>query len=149
MADLYEDDILLWSEQQADLLRRLARGEEVNEQIDWGNVAEEVESVGRSELGAVRNLLVQALVHDLKAQAWPQAREVPHWRAEARGFRGDAADAFSPCMRQRIEVADIYRRALDRLPEVMDGQAPLPLPETCPFTLDELLAPPKPRHTGG
>jgi hypothetical protein len=31
MPDLYETDILLWSEQQRDLLRRLAAGEPVNE----------------------------------------------------------------------------------------------------------------------
>jgi hypothetical protein len=139
VADLYEEDILIWSEQQADLLRRLARGEQVNDQVDWENVAEEVESVGRSELSAVRNLLVRALVHDLKAQAWPRAREVPQWRAEARGFRGDAAEAFSPSMRQRIDIADLYRRARDRLPDVMDGPPPPPLPDTYPVTLDELL----------
>jgi hypothetical protein len=141
MADLYEDDILLWSERQAGLLRRLARGERVNDQIDWDNVAEEVESVGRSELSAVRNLLVQALLHDLKVRAWPQAREVPHWQAEARGFRGDAAQSYSPSMRRRIDVSELYQRALDRLPETLDGQPPLPLPECCPFSLDELLAP--------
>jgi hypothetical protein len=30
----YETDTLLWSERQADLLRRLAAGEHVNEQVD-------------------------------------------------------------------------------------------------------------------
>ncbi len=149
MADLYEDDILLWSEQQADLLRRLARGERVNDQIDWENLVEEVESVGRSELSAVRNLLIQALLHDLKARAWPGAREVPHWQAEARGFRSDAADAFSPSMRRRINITELYDRALDRLPDVMDGRPPLPLPEACPFTLDELLTPRRERQRNG
>jgi hypothetical protein len=141
MADLYEDDILLWSERQAELLRRLERGERVNDQIDWDNLVEEVESVGRSELSAVQNVLVQALLHDLKVRAWPHAREVPHWQAESRGFRGDAAQSYSPSMRQRIDVAELYRRALDRLPDVLDGQPPRALPETCPFTLDELPAP--------
>ena len=41
MSDLYEDDILLWSEHQAEALRRRAANE-----IDWENVAEEIESVG-------------------------------------------------------------------------------------------------------
>ncbi len=50
MNDLYEEDILTWSERQAELLRRLAAGERVNDQVDWQNVVEEVESVGRSEL---------------------------------------------------------------------------------------------------
>jgi len=69
--DLYEDDVLLWSEQQAALLRRLAAGERVNEQIDWENVIDEVESVGLEQLYAVESSLVQALVHMLKAEAWP------------------------------------------------------------------------------
>jgi hypothetical protein len=139
MADLYETDVLSWSEQQADLLRRLARGERVNQQIDWENVSEEIESVGRGQLSAVRSLLVQALAHDLKAAAWPLSHEVLHWRAEARGFRDDAAEAFTPSMRQRIDVADLYRRTLRKLPDKMDGQPPGLLPESCPVTLDELL----------
>jgi hypothetical protein len=49
----YDSDILSWSEQQSALLRRLARGEKVNAQIDWENVVEEVESVGREQLHAV------------------------------------------------------------------------------------------------
>ena len=56
MTDLYEEDVLLWSEQQAALLRRLAAGERVNEQIDWENVIDEVESVGSEQLHAVEIL---------------------------------------------------------------------------------------------
>jgi hypothetical protein len=42
-------------------------------------------------------------------------------------------------MAQRIDMAALYRRALRGLPETIDGQAPLPVPETCPVTLDEML----------
>jgi hypothetical protein len=140
MADLYETDVLRWSEQQADLLRRVARGERVNAQIDWENVAEEVEAVGRTERRACESYLIQALLHDLKAAAWPSSREVPHWRAEARLARGNAAAAFTPSMRQRIDLAALYRRALHAMPETIDGQPPGAVPETCPVTLDELLA---------
>ena len=149
MADLYEDDILLWSEQQADLLRRLALGERVNDQIDCDNLVEEVESVGRTERRACEPYLVQALIHELKVLGWPSVREVAHWRREARGFRSDARKAFSPSMRQRIDVNDLYRDALDRLPKVNIGRRPLPLPETCPFTLDELLTPPREKRSNG
>ncbi len=139
MGDLYDADILEWSEHQARLLRQHAAGQPGNETPDWANIIEEVESVGRSQLSAVQSLLVQALAHDLKAEAWPLSREVPHWRAEARGFRRDAARAYSPSMRQRIDVADLYADALYRLPESHDGQTPLPVPETCLVTLDDLL----------
>jgi Domain of unknown function DUF29 len=142
MSDLYESDILEWSERQAALLRRVAAGDRLNDQVDWEHVIEEIESVGSEQLHAVESLLVQALVHMLKAEAWPLARDVPHWQAEARGFRGDAAARFAPSMRQRIDMGKVYRRALARLPDSFDGQPPLPVPQLCPVTLDELLAEP-------
>jgi hypothetical protein len=40
-----------------------------------------------------------------------------------------------------VDLADIYASALRCLPETSDGVQPLPLPETCPVDLDELLAP--------
>jgi hypothetical protein len=139
MKDLYESDILVWSEQQADLLRRLAHGERVNDQLDWEHLIEEVESVGSEQLHAVESLLFQALVHMLKAQGWPLSRDVENWRADARGFRAQAANRFAPSMRQRLDLARIYRQALRAVPATMDGQPPQPLPETCPATLDDLL----------
>jgi hypothetical protein len=60
----------------------------------------------------------------LKAEAWPLSREVPHWQAEARRFRGDAADRFAPSMCQRIDLARLYRRTL-----------PVPLERVPPFVL--------------
>ncbi len=136
----YDTDILQWSQRQADLLRRVAVGEPVNEAPDWENIIEEVESVGSEQVFAVTSLLVQALRHGLKAEAWPESRDVPHWRAEARIFRGDAAARFTPSMRQKIDLAQLYRRALRGLPETMDGRPPLPVSAECPYTLDELLS---------
>ena len=43
--DLYDHDALAWSEHQASLLRRVARGERVNE-VDWEHVIEEIEDRG-------------------------------------------------------------------------------------------------------
>jgi hypothetical protein len=136
----YDADILIWSERQSALLRRIGAGEKVNDQVDWENVAEEIESVGSEQLHAVTSLLVQALLHMLKAEAWPLSGEVPHWQGEARRFRDDAADRFAPSMRQRIDVAKLYRRALRAMPETIDGQGPLPVPAECSVTLDQLLA---------
>jgi Domain of unknown function DUF29 len=135
----YDTDILVWSEHQAGLLRGVAAGEPVNEPLDWTNIIEEIESVGSEQLHAVTSLLTQALVHMLKVKAWPLSRDVPHWQSEERRFRIDAADRYSPSMRQRIDLARIYRRALRIMPETMDGQPPLPVPDVCAVTLDELL----------
>jgi uncharacterized protein DUF29 len=139
MGELYDDDILLWSERQADLLRRIAGGEPVNERPDWVNIIEEVESVGRSDLRAVQSLLLQALLHMLKAEAWPDSLSVPSWRSDAVLFRAQARQAFSPSMRQRIDVQGLYATALRALPSAIDGQPPQPVSPTSRMALDDLL----------
>ena len=46
MNDLYDEDIVTWSEQQAELLRRRSANA-----LDWDHLAEEIEDVGRSHIG--------------------------------------------------------------------------------------------------
>ena len=137
----YDTDILTWSERQAALLRRRAAGELVNDaDLDWPHIAEEIEDVGRSELRSCRSLLRQALRHMLKAEAWPLSRDAPTWRADAIDFRRQARDAFVPSMRQKIDIAGLYADALAAMPETVDSVPPLPVPDVCPVTLDELLS---------
>ena len=137
---LYERDALAWAEQQAALLRRLAAGEGVNEAVDWPNVIEELQDVGLSELRSCRSLLLQAMIHLLKLHAWPASQSAAHWRSEAGIFLDDAAQRFTPSMQQRVELDDLYARALRRAREAADDAGPArPLPEACPFALDELL----------
>jgi hypothetical protein len=141
MNDMYDDDILLWSAHQAELLRRRAAGELVNEaELDWPNIAEEIEDVGSNRLHAVESLLVQAMRHMLKAEAWPHSLDAPSWRADAIDFQRQARRRFVPSMRQKIDIPTLYVDALAALPEAMDGQLPLSVPAACPVTLDELLA---------
>jgi hypothetical protein len=87
---LYDADNLLWSEQQAELLRRRAANA-----LDWDNLAEEIGDVGRSELHSMMSHLRLALLHDLKAEAWPLSRDEPHWRAEPRRHRDQSRDRFT------------------------------------------------------
>ena len=137
MDDPYWGDILVWSERQAVLLRRHAASDRTSGAIDWPNI---IEDAGRSELNSVQSLLVQALRHWLKAEAWPTSRDEPVWRAGADDFRSQARRRFAPSMRQRIDVADLYADAPRTVPKAMDGEAPLPVPKACPFTLDQLLS---------
>jgi hypothetical protein len=140
-SDLYDTDIARWSERQAELLRRMGKGERVNDQVDWENVAEEIEDMGNNVVRSVASHLVQALLHDLKAEAWPLSREVPLWRAEARIQRDEARADYVPSMARRDELKmdRLYRRALRGMPDTIDEVPPLPVPAICPVTLDELL----------
>ena len=136
--DLY-DDVLAWSEQQAELLRRLARGERLNEEVDWLNVIEEIEDVGGSELQGVRSLLFRTMEHVMKAHGWPHG-PVAHWRRETRAFLSDANRRITPSMRGRLDLPDLYERArLLVAADDLDGRPPRPLPEACPFTVEDLI----------
>jgi hypothetical protein len=138
---LYERDALAWSERQADLLRRIAAGERLNEDVDWPNVIEEVQDVGLSELRACNSLVRQAMLHLLKLHAWPGSRAASHWHDEIGAFLADAGDRFTSSMRQRISLLDQYAKALHLARTATDDTGgPRPLPEACPFTLDDLLA---------
>lgn len=140
--DLYEQDVLAWSESQAALLRRLARGERVND-LDWAHVVEEIEDVGFSELNAVRGYLRLIMTHLLKLRSWPDDKAAPHWRGEVVTFQRDAAQRFAPSMRRRIDLDRLYRDAVAAVAAMRsEDDLPLTLPGTFPFTLEQLLTEP-------
>ncbi len=143
MSALYDRDILLWSEQQADLLRRLSRGERVNDSLDWPNLIDEVESVGRNEFQAVESLLRVALLHLLLAR---YARVEPprgHWLAEALGALDEASRRYAPSMAQRLDLPRAWRLACRQAEAklAIDGGPSAPLPAECPYALADLIAP--------
>jgi hypothetical protein len=79
-----------------ELLCRRAAGELVSDaELDWPNIAEEIESVGNEQRFAVEPPLVQAAVHLLKAHAWPDCRDAPNWSMR---FGGDATARLVPSM---------------------------------------------------
>lgn len=139
---LYDDDIVTWSEQQAEAVRALARRPELSNALDWENVAEEIESVGRSHIKAVEGLLIQLLAHLLKRASAPTAAANPHWRREVSTFQVTALNRFERSMRQRLDTRRIWRAALvvaeaDLL--AFGNELILGLPAECPVSLDDLL----------
>jgi hypothetical protein len=139
MGETYETDIIIWSEQMAEGLRRLQRGEQVND-LDWDHIVEEVLAVGRNELHAVESFLLRAFEHMLKVVGWPGAQDAPHWLAEIGSFLTQARQRYAPSMAQRINLAEIYADALRNIrPERYYGLAAAPLPCVCSLTLEDLL----------
>jgi hypothetical protein len=136
---LYERDVLAWSQHQADLLRRLARGERVND-VDWDHVAEEIEDVGLSELHSVESFLNLIIVYLLKLQAWPDNEASDHWHAEIVAFQTNARRRFTPSMRQRINLDALYADAVKQM-RAGDRRntVPRPWPDANSFALDQLL----------
>ncbi len=131
---IYQHDVLASSEHQADLLRRLGRGERVND-VDWANLAEEIDGIGLSELHAVESYLNLILLHLLKLHVWPDSEACRHWRVGIVGFQKNLKRRFAPSMIQRINLGELYADAVDQL---RAGDPDLRLPAENPFRLDDL-----------
>ena len=66
-AQLYEEDFVRWTEQQSSALRDAARVG-TNLPLDWENLAEEIESLGRSLRHELRSRIAVILEHLLKLE---------------------------------------------------------------------------------
>jgi hypothetical protein len=108
---LYESDLLLWAEQQAEALARL-RSELRSNAVDWDNLIEEVRDLGLSELRSCASNLQLAALHLLKLARWPDHPARVHWVGEAQQFLSAARANFWPSMRQRLDPDEIGRKAL-------------------------------------
>nr|WP_294169600.1 DUF29 family protein [uncultured Sphingomonas sp.] len=141
MSSLYDADILLWSEQQADLLRRLARGERVDDAVDWENLIEEVGDVGRSEFNSLAGLLQTGLTQLLLAHASRRLEQVGNAKAEVILALAAAARCYAPSMGPRLDLGEVWSVAVavarDKL--AADGGPESPLPENCPFVVEDLV----------
>jgi hypothetical protein len=138
----YNEDFYAWTQDQASALRELAPVL-VGNRVDIGNVAEEIEDLGKRELREVESYLRQLLVHLLKLGALPQTQERAHWIAEAEEFQARAVEAFKPGMRRAMDMQRVWalaRRSAATNVAEMDGD-PADLPNACPFDLDMLVSP--------
>jgi hypothetical protein len=139
---LYDDDIVLWSEQQADIIRRLgATRRDLPNEFDVENVAEEIESVGRSETAAVESFLRLIFLHLIKIASAPGGEAVRHWYDEADNFGAEAFTRFAPSMAQRIDLNRPWRLAVKqaRRSHSRHGESIPAIAATCPFSIEELI----------
>jgi hypothetical protein len=138
---LYDDDILLWSEQQAEVIRRLGRVGRAPNDLDVENVAEEIESVGRSELAAVESYIELILLHLIKLAIEPDAESSRHWQSEIVGFASRLQRRYAPSMQQRIDMDREWRSALRQatLAYGARGEPTAGLPSRCPISVADLL----------
>jgi hypothetical protein len=77
-ARLYEQDFVRWTEEQSSALRDAARIG-TNLPLDWENLAEEVESLGRSQRHELRSRIAVILEHLLKLDRSPVADPRRGW----------------------------------------------------------------------
>lgn len=75
---LYEQDFVRWTEQQSNALREVARFN-TNLPLDWENLAEEIDSLGRSIRRELRSRIAVILEHLLKLEHSPAVDPRRRW----------------------------------------------------------------------
>ena len=110
---LYETDICTWAEQQAAALRGLASRVDLPNELDLLNVIEEIEDVGISQLRSVSSFMRLILSHIILIAIDADAESVNHWIREVATFRGELMQSWQPSMRRRIDMDQIWRRAVE------------------------------------
>jgi hypothetical protein len=104
MSDLYEADTVAWSEQQSALLRRVVAGERLNVAPDWPNIAEEIETLGKTQARELASRIAVILEHLIKLAASPAQEPRAAWRATVRRERGEIETLLgdAPSLRARV-----------------------------------------------
>ncbi len=141
-AATYEADFYAWTQDQARRLREAATARS-NLPLDFDNLAEEVESMGKSEARTVRSHLARVLEHLLKLEYSPAASPRRGWQQSVLAHRIDAEDELtdSPSLLSKLNLDRIYKlgRTYATNGLARDDIALSQLPPDCPYTLEQLL----------
>lgn len=133
---LYDRDFYAWANEQAALLRSGKL-----DQADIANIAEEIESMGRSEKRELVNRLAVLMLHLLKWRYQPGLRG-SSWEATIAVQRDDLRDHLrdNPSLKSKLDeaVSDAYRKAALGA----TGETGLPrstFPQSCPWTFAQMM----------
>ncbi|WP_426042230.1 DUF29 domain-containing protein [Brevundimonas sp. TWP2-3-4b1] len=100
-SDLYERDYVAWTEAQASALRSRKGGENA---LDYDNLAEEIEDLGKSEQRACESQIENIIEHLLKIEFVGPAETIPHWSKELRGFRRELSKRRTATIDNRLQL---------------------------------------------
>jgi hypothetical protein len=136
-AVLYDEDFHAWTVEQA----RLLRAGELSA-VDAANIAEEIESMGRSDRRELQSRLVVLTMHLLKWRFQPSARS-RSWSATIEEQRLQIEQVFveSPSLAPLAAGMLAQAYAIGRERAIAEtGLADDAFPPVCPFTLDDVLS---------
>ena len=136
---LYEEDFYAWTQQQAELLRRLPA---VGNEIDLEHIAEEIEDLGGSDLRAARSLCQHIIEHLLKLEYSGLDEPANHWRDEIVEWRLQLEQILTRSIEAKLDLPAQYRAAL-RLLRRLERDVPglmSRVPCECPYTLEQVVS---------
>jgi hypothetical protein len=132
----YNTDFFAWTQQQAALLRQGALSA-----IDLENLAEEVESMGRSQRDATGSHLIIVMMHLLKWVYQPERRG-NSWRDSIVNGRIQIDDLLENNPSLRPQIQSLIEKAYLKAKRYAGQETRLPVtlfPDQCPFTMEQII----------
>ena len=136
MQELYEKDFYFWTQQQAELLSKRF----INE-LDFEHLAEEIDSMGKSEKRELISRMAILLAHLLKWRFQPGNRS-NSWKYTIKEQRISVQELLedSPSLKSEIKQRFDYAYNKARLKAAKEtGLEEISFPEISPFTLEQTL----------
>lgn len=136
MKTLYDTDYYAWIEQQASLIRN-----NLPEELDYNNILEEIDALGRSEKRTLVSFLRNALVHMLKAKYQPMWH-TKSWDDSIEFSICEAKEMLEQCPSLKSKLDESFERAYRKARFEATKQTGLLIetfPKECPWTINEVL----------
>lgn len=134
----YNEDAYGWALRTAELLR-----EGKMDEVDFENVIEEIEALGRSERRALMSHLIVLLQHLLKWRYQPE-RRTRSWQLTIKEQRMEVLDALdcNPSLKNKETLEEsmtaAYKRAVVRASRETELDTTT-FPQDCPYAFEEIM----------
>lgn len=132
----YEEDVYGWATHTAELLRKKKMSE-----VDFDNIIEEMEALGRSEKHELINRLSLVIMHLLKWQYQPEKR-TRSWDLTIKEQRYQAKINFEDSPSLKNKLAEILIHAYKIAVPKAERETNLDenvFPKKCPYTFEEIM----------
>lgn len=133
--ELYNRDFYLWVEATKQAIQN-----KDFEHMDWDNLYDEVDDMGKSEKRSLESYLERLIAHVLKLQYWEKEKErnSNHWKAEIINFRRRIKRLIKQNPSFMTLSAEIYPEIFQDMIDVCSAEFDISQ-ESCFISLEQIL----------
>lgn len=141
----YDSDFYTWTLENAKLLRQ-----KKFEEIDFDNIAEEIESMGKSEKREIISHLSILIAHLLKLyykekhviRKYDEEQSTNSWISSIKNARNEIVDLLEDSPSLEVKLSEGFGKAYQRAVIIAADETGIlkyEFPKHCPFSLDDCL----------